>query len=101
MDRQIVKIGSTVVNLANVTHAVLDADPEAHRPYSRNRDEDGNLRTRSIVVLYMNTTTSANASGDPMQRKITFDGKDAELLRKYFNHLTFELKKRSANHASD
>jgi hypothetical protein len=101
MDRQIVKIESTVVNLANVTHAKLDADPFEHRPYSQNYDEDGNAQTRPIVVLYLNTTTSANASGAPMQRKITFDGEEARLLRKYFDHLAFGLRKRSANHASD
>ena len=97
MDRQIVKIGSTVVNLANVTHANLDADPEAHRPYSRNRDEDGNLQTRSIVVLYLNTITSANPDGAPMQRKITFDGEDAKLLRKFFDHFVYSLEDRSSN----
>ena len=101
MDPQIVKIGPTVVNLANVTHAELNADPEAHRPHARNRDEDGNLRTPSIVVLWLNTTTSANPSGAPMQRSITFDGEEAELLRKYFDHLAFGLRKRSVNRAND
>ena len=99
MDRQIVKIGSIVVNLANVTHVELDADPDAHRLYSRNRDEDG--QARSIVVLYLNTITSATPEGAPMQRTISFDGEDAEMLRKYFDYLAFGLRKRSSNHASD
>ena len=99
MDRPIVKIGSTIVNLANVTHAELEFPPHMHPWYKHDHDEDSDLQ---VVVLYLNDATmSGNPGGHPMQRNITFDGEEAELLRKYFNHLTFDLKKRSTNHASD
>jgi hypothetical protein len=96
MNRQIVRIGSTIVNFANVTHAELDFPPDMHPRYKHDHDEDSDLQ---VVVLYLNDAT--NAGGHPMQRNITFDGEEAELLRKYFDHAACVLQKRSANHASD
>lgn len=105
MDRQIVKVGSTIVNLANVTHAKIYAEPA--KPLSQDRYEDKHICVRDEgkdlwvrVVLYVNAM-SANDDGVPTQQKIVFKGEDAELLRKYFDRLAFDLIKRSTNHTGN
>ena len=95
MDRQIIKIGPTVVNLDNVTHAEFES-VTAEPGVRRSEAEDFKER----VMLWVNAT-EANAAGVPIQQKLVFDGEDAELLRKYFDRLAFGLRKRSSNHASD
>ena len=84
MDSQIIKIGSNVVNISNITHAEFDSVP-AKSGVRREEAEDFEAR----AVLHMNATTS-----------VVLEGEEAELMRAYFDQFAFDLVERSTNHAT-
>ena len=99
MDSQIIKIGSTVINISNVTDVDLDADPQIHIPYARDHIGEDDLSSHPVVVLYTNATTS-DEGGNVFQEKVVLEGEEAELMRAYFDQFAFDLIERSTSHAT-